>query len=76
MNKREQDGKTYDEETQNIGIGDEGTESASDYTGDYTNLAAGAHKRSLVMCSCSAAAELCWCSKSSLPRARNPLVHP
>ena len=37
MNKREQDGNTYDKETQNIGIGDEGTESAN----YYTDLAAG-----------------------------------
>ena len=53
-------------ETQNMGIGDESTESAS----DFTDLAAGAHKPSLVMRSCSAIAEMHWCSKSSLPRAR------
>ena len=37
MNKREQESKTCDKETQNISIGDEGTESAI----DYTDLAAG-----------------------------------
>ena len=64
------EGKTFDKETQNIGIDDEDTESASDYT-DF----AGAYKRSLVMRSCSAAAWLYWCSKSSLPRARKPVCN-
>ena len=38
MSKNELEGKTGNEEAQNIGVGDEGTESASDYTDSAAGL--------------------------------------
>ena len=37
-NKKEQESKTCDKGTQNIGIGDEGTESACDYSDPAAGL--------------------------------------